>query len=204
MASDLIKHPIYRHTMQRLEEVKRVNSQGDDYWVAREIHAIFGYPVWDKFLPVIKKVEASIGAAGGSPSHHIAHTSKLVGLGDGARRRVTEFFLSRGACYLIAMNGDPAKPEIAGAQAYFAIQTRNAELQAREVGDIKRLGMRERFSAAFKRVSNVAQDAGVGRFPLFHHARFQGLYGTSKKEVEREKGLVAGDDLFDRAGALAA
>src|SRR3954469_16539152 len=124
MASDVAKAPLYRHTMLRLEDVKRVNSQGDDFWVAREIHAILGYPTWDKFLPAIHKAAASIEAHGGDSSQHIAHTSKMVGLGEGARRRVKECFLSRGACYLIAMNGDPTKREIAGAQAYCAPQAR--------------------------------------------------------------------------------
>jgi DNA-damage-inducible protein D len=202
MASDVVLVPLYRHTMQRLEDVKRVNSQGDDFWVAREINAILGYQTWDKFLPVIEKAALSIDAHGGDSSQHIAHTSKMVGLGEGARRRVKEYFLSRGACYLIAMNGNPSKPEIAAAQAYFAAKTRKAELDEREPLDRQRLEIREKVSAAHKRVSNVAQDAGVSRFGLFHNARYQGLYGADKRVVDRMKGLGDGENLFDRAGSL--
>lgn len=202
MAREVMRAPLYQHTMQRLEEVKKTNSQGDDFWIAREIHAILGYRAWDKFVPVIQKAEDSIKSQGGDPSQHIAHTSKMVGLGEGARRRVNEYFLSRGACYLIAMNGDPTKPEIAGAQAYFATQTRAAELSQQEFADRKRLSLREKVTDAFKRVSNTAHDAGVSRFALFHNARFQGLYGASKREVDRMKGLGDGEQLFDRAGAL--
>src|ERR1044072_213437 len=139
MASDVILHPAYRHTMLRLEEVKRVNSQGDDFWIGREIYPILGYSGWDSFLPVIERVISSILAAGGEPSHHIRHTTKMMGVGKGAQRRVGEYFLSRGACYLIAMNGDTTKPEVAGAQHYFAVQARNAELAQRESADQKRL-----------------------------------------------------------------
>lgn len=202
MASDVVKHPAYEHTMQRLESIKKTNSQGDDFWIGREVFPVLGYATWDSFTSVIERAEASILSTGGDPSHHIRHTTKLVGVGSGAKRRVGECFLSRGACYLIAMNGDPTKPEVAGAQHYFAIQTRNAELAQHEAADHKRLNLRDRVSSAFKRVSAVAEDHGVTRFAFFHAARFKGLYDKSRKEVHEAKGLAAGENLFDRAGAL--
>ena len=201
MASELQKTPAYRHTMHKLEQEKRVTSKGDDYWLAREIYGILGYAEWDSFQPVIARAEVAITNGGGDPSQHIRHTTKLVEVGGGGKRRVTEAFLSRGACYLIAMNGDPSKPEIAGAQQYFAIQTRSAELSASEAGDRKRLELREKVKEATKRVSDAAKDAGVERYGLFHNARFQGLYNLNKSEVDRVKGLD-GENLFDRAGAL--
>jgi len=202
MASKLTKAPAYRHTMQRLEDVKRSNSQGDDYWVGREIYGVLGYASWDSFANVIQRAEASIQAAGGDSSHHIRHTTKLVGVGDGGKRRVGECFLSRGACYLIAMNGDPAKPEIAGAQHYFAARAREAELSSSEAADRKRLATREKVTAAAKRVGDAAKDAGVTRYGLFNNARYQGLYDANCKEVWRAKGVAEGEDLFERAGAL--
>lgn len=201
MASELQKTPMYRHTMHRLEQEKRTTSQGDEYWLAREIYKILGYAEWDSFQAVIVRAETAITNNGGDPSHHIRHTTKMVGLGGGAKRRVPEAFLSRGACYLIAMNGDPSKPEIAGAQQYFAIQARTAELAQNEAVDRKRIELREKVKEATKRVSNVAKDAGVERYALFHNARFQGLYNMNKSEVDRVKGLQ-GENLFDRAGAL--
>ena len=194
-------NPQYRHAMQRLEDVKRLNTKGESYWLGREVGPILGYHTWDKFVPVINRAEASITAHGGDSSHHIAQTSKLMGVGKGGKRRVEEFFLSRAACYLIAMNGDASKPEIAGAQAYFAIQTRRAEL---ELGghDFKRLESRERVRRAAKRVADVANDKGVKRFPLFHNARYEGLYEKSSKRVHADKGVPEGESLLDYAGPL--
>jgi DNA-damage-inducible protein D len=76
--------------------------------------------------------------------HHFAQTSIMMEVGKGARRQGDDYFLSRGACYLVAMNGEPSKPEIAAAQAYFAIQTRRMENADHLAADRQRLDMRER------------------------------------------------------------
>lgn len=203
MTTELAKAPAYRHTMHRLEEVKRVSPQGADYWTARDIHLILGYPVFDKFLPVIKRAEEAFAANGIEPSHHIAQTSVMMKVGKGAQRRHVEYFLSRGACYLIAMNGDPTKPEIAGAQAYFAAQTRAAELAQTEDKDRARLANRERLTDALRKVSDVAKDIGVQRYSLFHAARWHGLYDAATiAEIKEKKGLKPGENLLSRAGSL--
>lgn len=202
MASDLTRHPQHRHTMHRLEELKRKNAEGNDYWAASEIHRALGYPVWDKFLPVIERAKAALREDGVDVSHHIAETSKLMGVGKGAQRRVAEYFLSRAACYLIAMNGDPNKPEVGGAQRYFASATRLAELAASEGKDRKRLEKRAKVTAAVKRVGDAAKQAGVVRYGIFHNARFQGLYDANKKDVERAKSLPAGEDFLNHVGTL--
>lgn len=202
MATGIAASPQYQHTMHRLEEAKLLNPQGNDYWRARDVHGIMGYLVWDKFVPVIEKAAAAITANGGDSSHHIAHTSKLMGVHGGGKRRVDEYFLSRGACYLIAMNGDPSKPEIAGAQAYFALQTRRLEVQESEAKDRKRVETRDRLTTSLKRVGEVAKDIGVERFGLFHDARYQGLYNMGAKAISELKGVPAGETLIDRAGPM--
>ena len=125
----------------------------------------------------------------------------MMAFGKGAQRGVEDFFVSRAACYLIAMNGQSSKPEIAAAQAYFLVQTRRQEL---EDEDEKRLRLREKVSQAHRRVSGVAQEAGVRSFMqgVFHDARVQGLYGMSLKDLKTTKGLGEKEQLFDRAGAL--
>jgi DNA-damage-inducible protein D len=203
MASELIEHPAAQHTMQRMEEAKRQTGQGQDYWLAREIAEILGYQKWQNFHDnVIARARDAIEANGGTASHHIAETSKMVGVGDGGKRRVVEYFLSRAACYLIAMNGDPAKPEIAGAQAYFTVQTRKQELLEAEVNARARIHKREKVTDALKRVADVAKNVGVTRYDHFHGAKYDGLYQMSAREVSKHKGLREGETLLDRAGHL--
>ncbi|NJM22978.1 MAG: hypothetical protein HC907_31960 [Richelia sp. SM1_7_0] len=51
-----------------------------------------------------------------------------IGDSQAFRETLKDYKLSRYACYITAMNGDPRKPEIAAAQSYFALLTREAEL----------------------------------------------------------------------------
>lgn len=204
MASDLEKSPRYRHTMERLEAAKRTSSDGSDYWLAREVSAILGYPNWREFEAVIERASESFKNNDINPSHQIVLTHKVMGVGKGGKLQGKDYFLSRPACYLIAMNGHPSKPEVAAAQAYFAVQTRLREVEELKSDDERRLELREKVAKSFKTVSGVAKEAGVRNQmqAIFHDARYRGLYEMSSRQVKANKGLGDKDNLFDRAGPL--
>ncbi len=204
MTTDLADSKEYLSAIEELEKLKKTGEEGLEYWMARDIHATLGYGVWDKFEPVISRATDSIRANGLDPSHHIAQTSKMMGLGKGALREGVDYFLSRPACRLIAMNGDPTKPEIAAAQAYFVVQTHRMEVADQLADDVKRLELREKVTRAHKRVSAVAKGAGVRNQMqgVFHDAGSRGLYGLSRADVKRSKGLRETDNLYDHADAL--
>lgn len=204
MSHEIEHHPNYLHTIEQLEAVKHQTARGVSYWMAREINEILGYPSWREFEAVIERARDAMIGNGIDPSHQIVLTHKMMGVGGGAKRRGTDYFLSRGACRLIAMNGDPHKPEIAAAQAYFLVQTHRMEEYDALSADEKRLQLREKVSSAFKIVSGVAKEAGVpnNKQPLFHDARYQGLYGMTGRDVKTKKGLKPDDNPFDFAGPL--
>jgi DNA-damage-inducible protein D len=60
----------------------------------------------------------------------------MIKLAKGAKRNVVDYKLSRYACYLIVMNGNPKKEIIALGQTYFAIQTRKQELSELEYNNL--------------------------------------------------------------------
>jgi DNA-damage-inducible protein D len=204
MPNEIETHPSYIQSISRLEAIKRVSEQGIEYWMARDINMLLGYPTWREFESVIERARSAMTANGIDPSHQVVLTHKLMEVGGGAQKRGDDYFLTRGACRLIAMNGDPSKPEIAGAQSYFVVQTHRMEQQDSLNDDEKRLQLRQRVTSAFKVVSGVAQEAGVtgSKQPIFHDARYQGLYGMSRRDVMTRKGLKKDDNPFDFAGPL--
>jgi len=110
------------------DTIRQVNKNGQSYWSARDLSEILGYTKWQHFEEVIKKAMTACDESGKIIGDHFTGVGKMVKLGSGAEREISDYHLSRYACYLTAMNGDPQKPEIAAAQTYFAVKTREAEI----------------------------------------------------------------------------
>ena len=106
------------------EALKKVNARSRVLESARELQPLLGYAQWRRFEDAINRAMISCGQSGNNPDYHFAGAGKMIELGKGGIRDVPDYHLSRFACYLIAQNGDPRKPEIAEAQKYFAIQAR--------------------------------------------------------------------------------
>jgi DNA-damage-inducible protein D len=139
--------------------------------------------------------------SGNNPQNHFTGAGKMVEIGSQTDRQVDDYHLSRFACYLIAQNGDPRKPEIAEAQKYFAIQTRRQELSDQTVADLERLQTRKQTSVEFKALSGAARDAGVQAkmFGMFHDAGYKGLYGgLGVDAIKARKGILPKENLMDR------
>ena len=103
-----------------------------------------GYESWQNFEKVIKK---AMSAAASPDSNliledHFNDVVKMITLGKGGRRKVKDYFLSKRACYLIAQNGDPDKPEIAAAQNYFAFTAEVYDIQQARREQEQRLVLR--------------------------------------------------------------
>ena len=182
------------------EGIKKIDENGVEYWEARELMPLLGYENWQKAEEAIARAALACVNSGQDVDNHFNHTVKMVEIGSNTVRKVGNYKLDRYACYLIAQNGDPNKPEIATAQTYFAIQTRRQEIFEQLPDTEKRLFIRSEVSDHNKKLFRTARQAGVIRFGLFNDAGYQGLYGLPLSEVERKKGIKKGE-LLDRAGS---
>ena len=103
------------------ENLKHINEYGQEFWYARELQSALEYSQWRRFSDAIERAKTACEKSGHRMQDHFADVGKMVRLGSGAKREIEDIALSRYACYLIVMNGDPRKEVIALGQTYFVL-----------------------------------------------------------------------------------
>lgn len=140
MGLEIQNKPTRGQANSPFDKIRRVGTDGSEYWSAREMMGPLGYEQWRRMSDAVGRAKASCKAMGHNISDHFADAGKPITGGKGAVQVVADYQLTRYACSLVAMNGDPRKPEVAAAQQYFAVMTRVAELaSASPALDEKRL-----------------------------------------------------------------
>lgn len=193
----------FSDTMNRFRRTAQRDGSEIEFWSAREIYGQLGYEKWENFAEVIGKAKENCKKVQVEPQHHFADIRKMITIGNGATREQTDIVLSRTACYLIALNANPAKAEIAWAKAYFIVQTRAQEIEVEKLTDTEeRLALRENLTKANKQLAGAAKEAGVANFGHFHAAGIRGLYGMNQAALRAKKGISPNEDYWDRVSGL--
>ena len=115
---------LVKYSEQTFESIKHVNEYGEECWLARELQGVLEYARWENFNKAIERAKKACTNTGFDVEDHFREVTKMVPLGSGAEREIDDVMLSRYACYLVVMNGDPNKEVIAIGQTYFAVKIR--------------------------------------------------------------------------------
>ena len=112
-----------------VEEIRHEN--GGIYWLASELMRFLGYgDDMKSFSKAIRRATKTLSAMNRDVFSHISKT-KL-----GTEKGVPDdYMFTRFGAYLVTMNADPNKPQVAKAQAYFIAMTRQFEMWLEQPDD---------------------------------------------------------------------
>lgn len=184
---------------QNMESIKRVSNDIDsmEFWSARDLMPMLGYVKWQKFTEAIERAKEACKISDRPvESHFLPAPVKSSG-----GRPKDDYFLTRYACYLIAQNGDPRKPQIALAQTYFASQTRKQELFEKRDTENKRLEARAKLKDTEMKIESTVYQRGIKlpvEFATFKNKHIEALYGgIPASQLKRMRNIPAGRSLAD-------
>lgn len=182
-SSDPIDNPFSLVPTQPLFE-DMANSNGFRFWWASDLAQLLGYESLQSFRKSVDKAAVALTSLNIPVFENIVqHPREIAG------KSVTDYKLSRFACYLAAMNGDVKKPEVARAQAYFISWAEACRLSLQEADGIERVTIRSEISEHERSLSGTAHNAGVEVFGFFQNAGYRGLYNMDISQLRKHKGI---------------
>lgn len=180
-------------------------EDGVEFWCARDLMEPLGYARWENFDEAVKRAMVSCENNETPVDSHFREVTKMVKSGVASVPR-KDYKLTRYACYLIAMNGDTRKPEIAIAQAYFAVQTRKQELIEQKVAEIQRVQSRRALADSEKALSAVVYEHGISDrgFGIMRSRGDEALFGGyTTAQMKGRLGLAQSRPLTDKLADVA-
>ncbi len=161
-------------------------QSGMHLWSEATLMAALGYQAADSFRPVVHKAQHACLSLDIEIEDHFV------------RQADSTHHFTRFACYLIAINGDSQKPQVAAAQVYFAALAHTFQTALEHSQAVDRVLIREEVSHGEKSLSSSASRHGVENYSFFQNAGYRGMYNMNLKALKLKKGVKSGESLIDR------
>lgn len=175
------------------EEQSREN--GFTYWLASKLMELLGYETMTSFSKAINKAMTTCNTLNIPIIENFEQVYSIV---DG--KTITDFKLSRFACYLVSMNSDNKKTEVAQAQAYFAALAGAVSHYIEEASKVERLIVREEISERENSLSGVVKRAGIENYAFFQTAGYRGMYNMNISKLREVRNIPAKKSPLDFMG----
>jgi DNA-damage-inducible protein D len=178
-------------------EFERIGVENGGFWYARQLMTLLGYENYNNFQKPIGRAINTFTTLEIPIAEGFVQTEREI---DGAV--CSDYKLTRFACYLIAMNGDTHKPEVAAAQLYFASIAEVIRQLHQSAENVARVQIRDDLAQKERSLSGVAKSAGViaERYGLFHNSGYRGMYNMDYGKLCERKGIPQGRTLLDFMG----
>ena len=118
------------------DAIRHVDEYGE-YWLARELMPLLGYDKWERFAEAVERARTAIANSGQDPDSACSRLREDVATRGNTPDTIrSNYRMTRYGAYMAALNGDSRKPEVAAAQTYFAVKTREAEVMAEQASTL--------------------------------------------------------------------
>lgn len=170
-----------------------------EFWFARDLQARYGYGSWESFEKVINRAIANAQTVGIAHQDHFRQVTKMVELGSGATREVSDYMLSRYGAYLTALAADEKKKPIAYIKHYFVEQTRSQELVQQRAAEVDRLEKRQMLAASEKSLSKLFHDRGMTgkEMGITRSEGDKALFGLPTQALKKRFGVLKSRPVAD-------
>jgi DNA-damage-inducible protein D len=173
------------------------HENGQIYWYASDFIHWLGY---QEYSPTIAPINKAMSVCLSLPSiiiiDHFREEFRFLD-----KKRIKDFKLSRFACYLIAMNADIKKVQVAKAQVYFAAFTASIQEYVKSNEDMERVSLRKDIIKEEKVLNATAKQAGVVKYDYFTNKGYMGLYNMPIHKIRQLKGIPDRESPLDYMGS---
>jgi DNA-damage-inducible protein D len=170
-------------------------TNGGKFWYARDFMRMLGYESYQAFQKPINKAVATCTALNIPVVENFEQVRREI-----EGESVLDIKLTRFACYLVAINGDVKKPQVAAAQAYFVTMAEAFRQFIQGTDQVERVQIREELSERERSLNAVAHSAGVEQYAFFQNAGYRGMYSMDLAQLRQLKGVTQERSVLDFMG----